>query len=114
MARPRVHSSQVAARLADGHTVGNVDCVGRTPRSIGRERQEGEINMTENEKPLQSRFITQAEIADDMKCSRSTASRVVHQVNERLEAAGYIIPLKSQTLRRAYFEMTGEGFSLSK
>ena len=71
-------------------------------------------DMMENEKPLQSRFITQAEIAADMKCSRSTASRVVHQVNERLEAAGYIIPLKSQTLRRAYFEMTGEGFSLSK
>ena len=70
--------------------------------------------MVENEKPLQSRFISQMEIAADMGVSRSTASRIVHMVNERLEAAGYICPLRSKTLRRAYYEMTGEGFSLSK
>lgn len=70
--------------------------------------------MMENEKPLQSRFISQMEIAADMGVSRSTASRIVHMVNERLEAAGYICPLRSKTLRRAYYEMTGEGFSLSK
>lgn len=70
--------------------------------------------MTENEKPLQSRFITQAEIAADMGVSRSTASRIVHMVNEKLEAEGFICPLRSKTLRRAYLELTGEGFSLSK
>ena len=70
--------------------------------------------MVENEKPLPSRFISQMEIAKDMGVSRSTASRIVHMVNERLEAAGYICPLRSKTLRRAYYEMTGEGFSLSK
>ena len=70
--------------------------------------------MMENEKPLQSRFISQMEIAADMGVSRSTASRIVHQINARLEAEGFICPLKSKTLRRAYLQLTGEGFSLSK
>lgn len=70
--------------------------------------------MMENEKPLPSRFISQAEIAADMGVSRSTASRIVHMVNEKLEAEGFICPLRSKTLRRAYLELTGEGFSLSK
>ena len=70
--------------------------------------------MVENEKPLPSRFITQQEIAMDLGTSRSTASRIVHQINARLEAAGYICPMKSRTLRRAYLELTGEDFSLSK
>lgn len=70
--------------------------------------------MVENEKPLPSRFITQQEISVDMGVSRSTASRIVHQINARLEAEGFICPLKSKTLRRAYLELTGEGFSLSK
>ena len=70
--------------------------------------------MTENEKPVQSRFITQAEIAADLGTSRSTASRIVHQINARLEAAGYICPMKSRTLRRAYLQLTGEDFTLGK
>ena len=70
--------------------------------------------MMENEKPLQSRFISQAEIAADMGVSRSTASRIVHMVNEKLTAAGYICPLRSKTLRRAYYQLTGEDFRLSK
>lgn len=70
--------------------------------------------MVENEKPLPSRFISQMEIAADMGVSRSTASRIVHMVNERLEAAGFICPLKSKTLRRAYLQLTGESFTLDK
>ena len=70
--------------------------------------------MMENEKPLQSRFISQGEIAADMGVSRSTASRVVHAINERLEQAGYICPLRSKTLRRACLQLTGEDFTLGK
>lgn len=70
--------------------------------------------MVENEKPLPSRFISQMEIAADMGVSRSTASRIVHAINRRLEAEGYITPLKSKTLRRAYLELTGEDFTISK
>ena len=47
------------------------------------------INMMENEKPLQSRFISQGEIAVDLG-------------------------LRSKTLRRAYLQLTGEDFTLGK
>lgn len=63
--------------------------------------QRGE-HMAEKEKP----FMVASEVAELLRCSKSTAYRIMRQVNDKMRAAGKIV-LHGRVSRQALYEEVG-------
>lgn len=61
----------------------------------------------ETKETRKSRFITAAEVAEEVGCSKGHAYEVIKKINDMLEAKGYIVPMSGRTLRSKYYELTG-------
>lgn len=59
-------------------------------------------SMAEKEKP----FMVASEVAELLRCSTSTAYRIMRQVNDKMRAAGKIV-LHGRVSRQALYEEVG-------
>ena len=66
------------------------------------------VNLTNEEVTVshQSRFITAAEIADEIGCSKSYAYKFIRKINAELDKKDYIT-MSGRTLRSAWIARTG-------